>query len=223
MVQNPDKVAEAYNVVAKEYADKFCGEHEKKPLDREILYRFSQEVAGKRPIWDFGCGPGQTTQYLRDLGIEISGLDISEKLLEQANVIHPDIIFRKGNILDLEFENESIAGIVAFYAIVHFSPEQVAKAFREIFRVLQPGGIFLFTYHIGEGVIHLDEFLGKDVDIDFMFFKTDFISFCIKEAGFKGIEIIERDPYPEVEYQSRRAYVFAKKPRGKQRALASSS
>jgi len=223
MVQNPDKVAEAYNVVAKEYADKFCGEHEKKPLDREILYRFSQEVAGKRPIWDFGCGPGQTTQYLRDLGIEISGLDISEKLLEQANVIHPDIIFRKGNILDLEFENESIAGIVAFYAIVHFSPEQVAKAFREIFRVLQPGGIFLFTYHIGEGVIHLDEFLGKDVDIDFMFFKTDFISFCIKEAGFKGIEIIERDPYPEVEYQSRRAYVFAKKPKEKQRALAFSS
>jgi hypothetical protein len=73
------------------------------------------------------------------------------------------------------------------------------------------------------GVIHLDEFLGKDVDIDFMFFKTDFISFCIKEAGFKGIEIIERDPYPEVEYQSRRAYVFAKKSIGKQRALASSS
>jgi ubiquinone/menaquinone biosynthesis C-methylase UbiE len=212
MGQNSKKVAEVYDVVAKEYAKKFCGEHEKKPQDREILYRFSQEVAGKKPIWDFGCGPGQTTQYLRNLGIEISGLDVSEKLIEQANVIHPDITFRKGNILDLEFEDKSIAGIVAFYAIVHFSQEQVAKAFREIFRVLQPGGVFLFTYHIGEGAIHLDEFLGKDVDIDFMFFKTDFISLCIKNAGFEGIEIIERDPYPEVEYQSRRAYVFAKKP-----------
>jgi SAM-dependent methyltransferase len=212
MEQNTNKVAEAYDAIAREYAEKFYGEHEMKPLDREVLYRFSQEVAGKKPIWDFGCGPGHTAQYLRDLGIEISGLDVSEKLIEQAHAIHPDITFRRGDILDLEFEDGSIAGIVAFYAIVHFSQEQAAKAFREIFRVLQPGGVFLFTYHIGEGAIHLDEFLGKDVDIDVMFFKTDFVSLCIKDAGFEGAEIIERDPYPAVEYQSRRAYVFAKKP-----------
>jgi ubiquinone/menaquinone biosynthesis C-methylase UbiE len=212
MGQNSDKVAKVYDVVAKEYAEKFCGEHEKKPQDQEILYRFSQEIAGKKPIWDFGCGPGQTTQYLRNLGIEISGLDVSEKMIEQANTLHPGITFLKGNILNLEFEAESIAGIVAFYAIVHFSREQISEAFHEIFRVLKPDGVFLFTYHIGEGAIHLDEFLGKDVNIDFILFRTDFITLCIKEAGFKDIEIIERDPYPEVEYQSRRAYVFAKKP-----------
>ncbi|MCP3874730.1 MAG: class I SAM-dependent methyltransferase [Desulfobacteraceae bacterium] len=212
MEQNPDKVAEVYDKVAKEYARNFFGEHEKKPQDREILHRFSQEVAGKKPIWDFGCGPGETTQYLSNLGIEISGLDISEKLIEQANLIHPGIPFRKGNLLDLEYGNESIAAIVSFYAIVHFSQEQVEQAFCEIFRVLQPGGLFLFTYHIGDGKIHLDEFLDKVVDIDFMFFNTDYISNCIKYTGFEIIEIIERDPYPEVEYQSRRAYVFAKKP-----------
>ncbi len=202
-----------YDTVAIEYAEKFCGEHEKKPQDREILFRFSQEVVGKKPIWDFGCGPGQTTQYLRNLGTEISGLDISEKLIEQANIVNLGITFRKGNILDLNFKNETIAGIVAFYAIVHFSQDQLKKAFREIFRVLQPGGVFLFTYHIGEKVIHLDEFLGKPVEIDFVFFKTDFIFACIKDTGFDDIEIIERDPYPDVEYQSRRAYVFAKKPK----------
>lgn len=212
MEQNPNKVAEMYDTVAMEYAEKFCGEHEKKPQDCEILYRFSQEVTGKKPIWDFGCGPGQTTQYLKNLGIEISGLDLSEKLIEQANMIHPGITFWKGNILDLEFKDDSIAGIVAFYAVVHFSQNQIQKAFCEIFRVLQPDGVFLFTYHIGEGAIHLDEFLGKAVEIDFMFFKTDFILICLENAGFEDIEIIERDPYPGVEYQSRRAYVFAKKP-----------
>jgi len=212
MEQNPNKIAQVYDTVASEYAAKFCGEHEKKPMDRVILYRFSQEVEGKKPIWDFGCGPGQTTQYLRNLGVEISGLDLSEKLIEQANIMHPGITFRKGNILDLEFKDESIAGIVAFYAIVHFSQDQLQKAFREIFRVLQPGGKFLFTYHIGEEAIHLSEFLGKDVEIDFMFFKTEFIFISIEDTGFDDIEIIERDPYPEVEYQSRRAYVFAKKP-----------
>ncbi|MCX5838774.1 MAG: class I SAM-dependent methyltransferase [Deltaproteobacteria bacterium] len=81
-------------------------------------------------------GPGQTAKYLKDLGIEISGLDLSEKILEQARTIHPEIHFRKGNILELEFENDSIAGAVAFYAIVHFTEEQVEIAFREVFRIL---------------------------------------------------------------------------------------
>jgi ubiquinone/menaquinone biosynthesis C-methylase UbiE len=215
MGQNLNKVENQYDAVAEEYAEAFSGEHEKKPKDQEILHRFSQEIGDRRPVWDLGCGPGQTTKYLQNLGIEISGLDLSEKTLEQARKIHPEMHLLKGNILELEFENDSIAGVVAFYVIVHFTEEQVGIAFREVFRVLQPGGIFLFTYHIGEETIHLDEFLGKKVDIDFMFFTTDFIFSCLKDSGFEKIEIIEREPYPRVEYKSRRAYVFATKPVGR--------
>ncbi len=212
MEQDVDKITNMYDSVSKEYAEMFSGEHEKKPKDQEILYRFSQEIDYKSPVWDFGCGPGQTTKYLKNLGIKISGLDLSGRILDQARIKHPDIHFQKGNIQELEFENDSIAAIVAFYAIVHFTKDQVGKAFHEIYRVLKPNGMFLFTYHIGDDTIHLDEFLGKQIDIDFMFFTTDFIIGCLKDCGFKKIEIIEREPYPEVEYQSRRAYVFATKP-----------
>ncbi len=212
MSQTPSKVAKQYNTVAKEYVETFIGEHEKKPMDQEILHRFSKEVGNRRPVWDFGCGPGQTTRYLRDLGTEISGLDVSDRLLEEARTINPGICFRKGDILGLDFEENSIGAIVAFYAIVNFTQEQVGTAFREIFRILQPEGIFLFTYHIGDETIHLDEFLGKQVDIDFTFFRTDFIALSLEDSGFIGIEVIERAPYPGVEYQSRRAYVFATKP-----------
>jgi len=212
MGQDLNKVGNLYDTVAKEYAETFSGEHEKKPKDQEILHRFSQEIEDRKPVWDFGCGPGQTAKYLKNLGIEISKLDLSEKILEQASTIHPGIHFRNGNILELEFENDSIAGVVAFYAIVHFTGKQVRIAFREVFRVLQPGGILLFTYHLGEETIHLDEFIGKKVDIDFMFFTTDFIFSCLNDSGFEKIEIIGREPYPGVEYESRRAYVFAIKP-----------
>lgn len=212
MGQHPDKVERLYDTVAKEYAEKFCGEHEKKPKDREMLHRFSKELGDRKPVWDLGCGPGQTAAYLKNLGVEISGLDISEGILEQARALWPDIHFEKGSLLDLAFTNDSIAGLVAFYAIVHFSEDQVRKAFAEIFRVLQPGGLFLFTFHIGDETIHLHEFLGKEVNIDVTFFKTAFIFKCLTDCGFEKIEMIEREPYPEVEYQSRRAYGFARKP-----------
>jgi hypothetical protein len=44
-----------------------------------------------------------------------------------------------------------------------------------------------------------------------MIMGTDFISGCLKEVGFEKIETIEREPDPGVEYESRRAYVFAEK------------
>jgi ubiquinone/menaquinone biosynthesis C-methylase UbiE len=212
MGQDLNRIERMYDRVAKEYAEAFSEEHEKKPKDQEMLRRFSRAVGDKKPVWDFGCGPGQTAKYLTDLGMEISGLDLSEKILQEARTLHPEIHFRKGNVLELEFDDDSMAGVVAFYAIVHFTEEQVETAFREVFRVLQPGGLFLFTYHIGDETLYLEEFLGKEIDIDFMFFTTDFISGCLKKVGFEEIEIVEREPYREVEYKSRRAYVFAGKP-----------
>lgn len=212
MGQNPGKTETMYDTVAKEYAEKFCAEHDQKPKDQELLYRFSQEIGDRRPVWDFGCGPGQTTKYLTNLGLQVSGLDLSGKILEQARAAHPGIHFKQGSILDLKFESNAIAGAVAFYAIVHFSEKQAETALREIFRVLQPGGLLLFTFHIGDETIHLDEFLGKEVDIDVMFFTTGFILRCLEECGFEQIDMIQREPYPDVEYQSRRAYVFAQKP-----------
>lgn len=212
MGQELGKIEKMYDTIAKEWADAFRGEHEKKPLDQEILQRFSQKIGTRGPIWDFGCGTGNTTNHLKKLGVEIAGMDLSEKIVEQAKIIHPGIHFQKGNILDLDFQSNSIAAVVAFYAIVHFTEEQVTTAFREIFRILQPNGIFLFTYHIGNETIHLDRFLGKKVDVDFMFFTTEFISSSLKETGFEQIDIGEREPYPGVEYASRRSYVFTQKP-----------
>ncbi|WP_027367308.1 class I SAM-dependent methyltransferase [Desulfocurvibacter africanus] len=212
MGQSLSKIEKVYDTVAKEYAETFFYEHEKKPKDQDILCRFSQEIGNRRPVWDFGCGPGHTASYLTKLGLETSGLDLSEKILEQARAIHPAMHFRRGNILELEFEDNLIAGIVSFYSIVHFTEDQVKLAFREAFRVLQPGGIFLFTFHIGENTIHLDQFLNKEIDVDFMFFTNDFIWKSLKDSGFAKIEMIAREPYPAVEYQSRRSYVFAIKP-----------
>jgi hypothetical protein len=48
--------------------------------------------------------------------------------------------------------------------------------------------------------------------LDFIFFETEEMKRYLETAGFKLEEVIERDPYPDVEYPSRRAYIFAGKP-----------
>jgi len=215
MGQDLSKIKRVYDRIAVEYAQAFTGEHEKKPKDREVLQRFSREIGKRKPVWDLGCGPGQTVRYLKDMGVEISGLDLSEKLLDQAKAANPGVTFRKGNILELDLSDASVAGAVAFYAIVHFTREQVKKAFCEVFRVLQPKGLFLLTYHIGDRTIPVEEFQGRKISIDFFFFPSEFISRCLREGGFEGVEIIEREPYPDIEYESRRGYAFARKPPGR--------
>ncbi len=60
-------------------------------------------------------------------------------------------------------------------------------------------------------MVHRDEFLGEEVSLDFIFFETEEMKGHLKAVGFELEEVIERDPYAEVEYPSRRAYIFARK------------
>jgi ubiquinone/menaquinone biosynthesis C-methylase UbiE len=56
-------------------------------------------------------------------------------------------------MLALPLGDAALAGVVAFYAIVHFSPEELCRALAEMYRVLSPGGRLLLAFHIGERAV----------------------------------------------------------------------
>jgi SAM-dependent methyltransferase len=208
-----DAIQKSYDSVADEYARHIFSELDNKPLDRELLSRFAFELKGKGEICDMGCGPGHVARYLRDHGADVFGLDLSAGMLEEARRLNPDITFREGNMLALDLADASLAGIAAFYAIVHLPREAVADVFREMARVLKPGGLLLLAFHIGDETLHRDAWWDRPVNLDFRFFSPQAIVRDLEAAGLVVEEVIEREPYaPEVEHQSRRAYVFARKP-----------
>jgi SAM-dependent methyltransferase len=96
---------------------------------------------------------------------------------------------------------------------VNLPKEFLIFAFQEMARVLVPGGLLLIAFHIGDDAIRPEELWGVPTTMDFFLFETVQIRRDLEMAGFSVDEVIERDPYPEVEYQSRRAYIFARKPR----------
>src|ERR1700674_1449749 len=208
-----ESIRESYDRVADEYARRIFNELQYKALDRELLNRFASQVRGHGEVCDMGCGPGQVARYLHNLGVKVFGLDLSPQMLEQARQLSPEISFLEGNMMALDFQDGRLAGIAAFYAIVNIPKESLPLVFHEMERVLQPGGLLLLAFHIGDEVLHEDELWGRPISMDFFLLQPSAIRQYLEAAGLAVEEIVRGEPYaPEVEYHSRRAYVFARKP-----------
>jgi ubiquinone/menaquinone biosynthesis C-methylase UbiE len=207
-------VRAGYDVLAEEYARRIYDELERKPLDCELLNRFAESVRDAGVACDLGCGPGHIARYLHRRGIEVCGMDLSDGMIACAQRLNPGISFAQGDMRALPVEDGAWAGIAAFYAIVNLQLDEIARALGEMMRALQPGGKLLLSFHVGEDNSQVEEDLWElNVAMEFSFFRVDTIAGCVRGAGFTLDEIVERGPYaPDVEYQSRRAYIFAHKP-----------
>jgi SAM-dependent methyltransferase len=214
MILKTNDVQSSYDRLADEYARRIYDELQHKPMDRQLLDRFATSVREEGVVCDLGCGPGQVARYLQGCGIHVVGVDLSLRMIEQARRLNPGIAFSQDDMRALTVAPNTWAGIAAFYAIVNLPPDDVVQALREMMRVLRPGGLLLLSFHIGEDTSQVEENLwGYDVSLPVTFFRTATTAGYMRSAGFEIEEIIERDPYPpDVEYQSRRAYVFARKP-----------
>ena len=193
-------VQAVYDRVAEEYAAEFRHELDKKPFDRKMLDWLIEEVHGIGPICDLGCGPGQVAQYLFERGADVCGIDLSSEMVKRAKALNPGIPFQQGNMLGLDqVASGAFGGIAAFYSIIHIPRDRVLDALQELKRVLRPQGVLLLAFHVGSETLHKDEWWGKPVSIDFLFYETGAMKANLGAAGFDVISAIERDPNPEIE------------------------
>ena len=208
-----DNTQKSYDTIARAYADQIYAELKEKPFDREVLDRFAERVRGRGRVCDVGCGPAQIARYLRDRGIDALGLDLSRGMLAQARRLNPDLQFVQTSMLALGLGAETLAGIAAFYCIIHVPRARVVAALAEMRRVLRPGGSLLLTFHLGTEDSHHEEMLGRPVSLDVTRFTSAEMAGYLRAAGLVVEAVQERDPYaPEVEYQSRRGYILASRP-----------
>jgi ubiquinone/menaquinone biosynthesis C-methylase UbiE len=204
-------VRESYDRIAEEYARRIADELQHKPLDRQLLDRFATQIRAGGQVCDMGCGPGHVASYLKQAGVSVLGLDLSPGMVDQARRLNPDIQFREGNMLALNLPDGSLAGIAAFYAIVNIPRNSLPVVFSEMARVLERSGILFLAFHAGTDMLREEELWGYPISMDFFFFQPSEIRKLLQATGFVVEEVVERDPYPEVEYQSHRAYIFARR------------
>lgn len=205
-----DRLRASYDAVAEPYAETFGDELTQKPFDRALLERFAAALPAAAPVADVGCGPGQVARFLKGCGLEPLGLDLSPRTVTLARRRNPDLRFAVGDMRQLAFPDETFAGIVAFYAVIHLERAEVVGAFLEFYRVLKPGGRLLVSFHIGEGETGLETWFGRPVSLSFTFFRPAEMEAYLGEAGFTVLEALERPPYA-FEVQTERLYVLAQK------------
>ena len=205
----------SYDRVADEYAARIADELAHKPFDRALLDRLAADIGDRGPICDLGCGPGQVARYLHDRGATACGIDLSPAMVAEARRRHPAIAFQQGDILDLiGVPDAAFGGVAAFYSLIHIERARIVAALREIGRVLRPDGALLLGFHVGDHVVHLDEWWDRPVSIDFLFFTLDEMLGYLREAGYTRCDVFERAPYEGVEAATQRAYIFARRDAG---------
>ena len=210
MPQSLNHIRSAYDLAAEAYTRSFLDELNHKPLDIELMQKFARTVGIGQSVLDLGCGPGHTTAHLHSIGLKPVGVDLSPEMVAKAGALFPGVEFTEGNFLKLEYQNDNVAGLVAFYCIVHLQPEQLPHAFSEMNRVLKPGGILLLSFHIGSKPVVVDSFLDTGATLEFFPHPVATVEAALKAAGFADIETHQRPPY-ETEYPTERCYIFAHK------------
>jgi SAM-dependent methyltransferase len=201
-----DAIRSGYAPVARAYRDHLLDELAGKPLDRAFLDAFAERCAGGR-IADLGCGPGHVARYLADRGANVEGLDLSPQMIDEARAAHPGLAFAVGDMFALPYRD--LAGIVAFYAIVHTSTDQLP--FAEFHRALAPGGLAAIAFHAGTETVHVEDLFGVATSLDFTFHAPDAVVAALGAAGFTLEARLDRAPYPDVEHPSQRTYLLARK------------
>lgn len=212
--ERKQKIREAYNKAAETYAETLFWELVDKPLERKILDLFYERVCNRGHVLEIGCGPGEISAYLRLKGLEqITGLDISPKMVELARKRCPMILFETADVFDLPYGAGTIAGVAAPYLIVNFNEEETTEALGEIHRVLTPGGILHLSFHCGDTAYDAENFFAPENTLEFILHDPERIAEIIRTTGFDIVEKIIRDPYAGRESPTVRCLILAEKRR----------
>ncbi|MFC7428118.1 class I SAM-dependent DNA methyltransferase [Nocardia tengchongensis] len=147
-----DDTRMSYDTVAATYADLTRHLMDETPEERSALASFADmvRIQGGGLVADVGCGAGRITAHLRQLDVDAFGIDLSPRMIDVARRDHPGLRFEVGSMTNLALADASIAGLVAWYSLIHVPDDELGSVFDHFRRVLRPGGPLLLGFHVGD-------------------------------------------------------------------------
>jgi ubiquinone/menaquinone biosynthesis C-methylase UbiE len=149
------------------------------------LEQFSELLQQSSQVLDAGCGVGKpASEFLSKRGFNVTGVDISKKMIDLAKENVPDARFHQKNILTLDFPDESFDGIICVYTLWHIPKANHKAIIQNFHRMLKDGGILVLNTGVYESE-GMSDFFGEP-----MFWSTNDPKktlAAVKELGYEVI------------------------------------
>lgn len=142
----PDRNADFSGSIPANY-DRYLGPVLFRPYAEDLAARL--EIGGEASVLELACGTGILTQILRNrlpATVQLLATDLNEPMLEHARAkFGPNerIEWRQADAMDLSFGEATFDAVICQFGLM-FVPDKRACV-RQVYRVLKPGGTFLFN------------------------------------------------------------------------------
>lgn len=199
----------------------------------DFYLRWSNYGLEKSHVLEIGCGAGRITKQLAQCFSFVTATDVSPDQITLAKeaVAPKGVIFLITDGRHLQLEDASVSAVFSCHVFQHFDTfADALSVFREIFRVLSPGGTILIHLPLFSLppsplnplirlALHSQKFLGQ-AKANFqrllncrimrgLFFETEFLRNALLKIGFCRVEVIQ---FPMKSNSSWHSVVFASKP-----------
>lgn len=149
----------SYNAITEEWAD-----YRNKSRIGKCIVEWEEMLSPNSDILDIGCGTGYPiAAYLSEKGHHITGIDISESMIEEAKKLHlENADFFVLDIVDY-FPDKRYDAVIAFDSIWHVEEIRQKEMLERITCMLKDGGRLLITHGKKRGTITGEMFKRKFV------------------------------------------------------------
>ena len=131
-----------------------------------------REGVNPRTAVDLACGTGSVSVLLAKQGIRVTGVDMSEDMLpaawEKAADLETPPLFVCQKLQELKLPRGVDLAVCALDSLDYITdPEDCREAISRVYKVLNPGGIFIFDVNTPEKLRAMDGqvFLDEDDDV----------------------------------------------------------
>ena len=146
-------------------------------VDYEATVEFYMEILRReglkpRTVVDLACGTGSVTKILAERGYSVVGVDMSEEMLTEADMKTYDLenrpVFSCQKLQDLRLPRAADMAVCALDSLDYIlDPADCEAAIQRTYKILNPGGIFIFDVNTPEKLRAMDGqvFLDEDDDV----------------------------------------------------------
>ena len=146
-------VSKAYNKTACKYIKVF----NKNPNYLAVLKKIVKKISKNSRALDAGSGSGIPVSRFLSKRFNVTGIDISDKMIKLARKNVPNAKFIKMSMTNLNFKPETFSLICSFFALFHVKKEEIPKVLKKFHKILKNNGYLMLSF--GECVKDKEEIL----------------------------------------------------------------